>query len=52
MAAWALESLTLKATRSGEVRGMTWEEVDLGGRDSTGKYGSQSLLFGPFRQRG
>lgn len=30
MAARALEFLTLTASRSGEVRGMTWDEVDLG----------------------
>ncbi|MGP6089859.1 tyrosine-type recombinase/integrase [Antarctobacter jejuensis] len=30
MAARALEFLTLTAARSGEVRGMTWEEVDMG----------------------
>lgn len=31
MAARALEFLTLTAARSGEVRGMTWDEIDLGG---------------------
>jgi integrase len=31
MAARALEFLTMCAARSGEVRGMTWGEVDLGG---------------------
>jgi integrase len=30
MAARALEFLTMTASRSGEVRGMTWDEVDLG----------------------
>lgn len=37
MAARALEFLTLTAARSGEVRGMTWEEVDLVGRVGGGK---------------
>jgi integrase len=31
MAARALQFLTLTAARSGEVRGMTWDEIDLGG---------------------
>lgn len=35
MAARALEFLTLTASRSGEVRGMTWDEIDIGGRDAT-----------------
>jgi integrase len=35
MAARALQFLALTAARSGEVRGMTWEEIDLGGRDRT-----------------
>ncbi|WP_346346503.1 site-specific integrase [Thetidibacter halocola] len=35
MAARALEFLTLTAARSGEVRGMTWDEIDLGRRDKT-----------------
>ena len=35
IAARALEFLTLTAARSGEVRGMTWEEIDFGGRDTT-----------------
>ena len=35
MAARALEFLTLTAARSGEVRGMTWEELDLGAPDKT-----------------
>lgn len=35
MAARALQFLTLTAARSGEVRGMTWEEIDFGGRDRT-----------------
>jgi integrase len=35
MAARALEFLTLTASRSGEVRGMTWDEIDFGGRDKT-----------------
>ena len=35
MAARALEFLTLTAARSGEVRGMTWDEIDFGGRDKT-----------------
>ncbi|MBW6419570.1 site-specific integrase [Celeribacter sp. PS-C1] len=33
MAARALEFLTLTAARSGEVRGATWDEMDLGERD-------------------
>ncbi len=33
MAARALEFLTLTAARSGEVRGMTWDEVNFGDRD-------------------
>lgn len=37
MAAKALQFLTLTAARSGEVRGMTWDEVDLGRRDRTDK---------------
>lgn len=32
MAAWALRFLVLTAARSGEVRGMTWDEIDFGGR--------------------
>lgn len=32
MAARALQFLTLTAARSGEVRGMTWDEVDLGAK--------------------
>ena len=35
IAARALEFLNLTAARSGEVRGMTWDEVDFGGRDKT-----------------
>lgn len=35
MAARALEFLTLTAARSGEVRGMTWDELDLMGGDKT-----------------
>lgn len=35
MAARALQFLTLTAARSGEVRGMTWEEIDFGPRDKT-----------------
>jgi len=35
MAAQALQFLTLCAARSGEVRGMTWDEVSFGGRDKT-----------------
>ena len=35
MAARAVEFLTLTAARSGEVRGMTWDEIDFGGRDKT-----------------
>lgn len=35
MAARALEFATLTAARSGEVRGMTWDELDLGGREKT-----------------
>ncbi|WP_323769335.1 tyrosine-type recombinase/integrase [Antarctobacter sp.] len=31
MAARALQFLTLTAARSGEVRGLTWDEIDLGG---------------------
>jgi integrase len=37
MAARAVEFLTLTAARSGEVRGMTWDEIDFGGRDKTDK---------------
>lgn len=37
MAARALEFLTLTAARSGEVRGMTWEEIDFRQRDKTDK---------------
>jgi integrase len=37
MAARALEFVTLTAARSGEVRGMTWDEIDFGGRDKTDK---------------
>lgn len=37
MAARALEFLTLTASRSGEVRGMMWDEIDFGGRDKTDK---------------
>ncbi|MDO9525619.1 MAG: integrase arm-type DNA-binding domain-containing protein, partial [Gemmobacter sp.] len=35
MAARALEFLTLTAARSGEVRGMTWDEIDFVGQDKT-----------------
>jgi integrase len=35
MAARAVEFLTLTAARSGEVRGMTWDEIDFGDRDKT-----------------
>jgi integrase len=35
MAARALEFAALTAARSGEVRGMTWDELDYGGRDKT-----------------
>ena len=35
MAARALQFLTMCAARSGEVRGMTWGEVEFGGRDKT-----------------
>ena len=35
MAAQALQFLTLTAARSGEVRGMTWDEIDFGARDKT-----------------
>ncbi len=37
MAARALEFLTLTAARSGEVRGMVWDEVTFWGRDKTDK---------------
>ena len=37
MAARAVEFLTLTAARSGGVRGMTWDEIDFGGRDKTDK---------------
>jgi integrase len=37
MAARALEFVTLTAARSGEVRGMTWGEIDFGARDKTDK---------------
>lgn len=37
MAARAMEFLTLTAARSGEVRGMAWDEIDFGGRDKTDK---------------
>ncbi len=37
MAARALEFATLTAARSGEVRGMTWDEIDFRGRDKTDK---------------
>ena len=37
MAARALEFLTLTAARSGEVRGMTWDEIDFGAQDKTDK---------------
>ena len=35
MAARALQFLTLCASRSGEVRGMTWDELDFGNRGKT-----------------
>ncbi|MCC0071098.1 MAG: integrase arm-type DNA-binding domain-containing protein [Rhodobacteraceae bacterium] len=35
MAAKALQFLTLTAARSGEVRGMTWGEIEIAGRDNT-----------------
>lgn len=37
MAAKALQFLTLTAARSGEVRGMTWGEIEIEGRDKTDK---------------
>jgi integrase len=37
MAARAVVFLTLTAARSGEVRGMTWDEIDFGGRDKIDK---------------
>lgn len=37
MGAKALQFLALTAARSGEVRGMTWDELDLGRRDKTDK---------------
>ena len=37
MAARALEFVALTASRSGEVRGMTWDEIDFGARDKTDK---------------
>ena len=37
MAARALEFVTLTAARSGEVRGMTWDEIDFGARDKIDK---------------
>jgi len=37
IAARALQFLALTAARSGEVRGMTWEEIDFGSRDKTDK---------------
>ena len=37
IAARALEFLTLTAARSGEVRGMTWDELDFAGQDKTDK---------------
>lgn len=37
MAARALQFLTLTAARSGEVRGMTWDEIDFGPQDKTDK---------------
>lgn len=36
MAAKALQFLTLTAARSGEVRGMTWDEIDFGSNNVTG----------------
>jgi integrase len=35
MATRALEFVALTAARSGEVRGMTWDEIDFGARDKT-----------------
>ena len=35
IAARALQFLVLTAARSGEVRGMTWDELDIGGGDKT-----------------
>jgi integrase len=37
MAAKALQFLAMTGARSGEVRGMTWDEIDLGHRDKTDK---------------
>jgi len=37
MAARALQFLALTAARSGEVRGMTWDEIDFGPQDRTDK---------------
>lgn len=36
IAAKALQFLTLTAARSGEVRGMTWDEIDFGEKDTNG----------------
>lgn len=38
MAAQALQFLTLTAARSGEVRGMTWDELDLSPEDVSGTH--------------
>ncbi len=37
MAAKALQFLTMTAARSGEVRGMTWEEIDFGAKSEIGE---------------
>lgn len=43
MAARALEFLTLTAARSGEVRGMTWDEVDFDGGVTSNKSVTQAV---------
>jgi integrase len=45
MAARALEFLTLTAARSGEVRGMTWDEVTIDGPDKTDLTDKTSLAI-------
>ncbi|CAN5849640.1 hypothetical protein BH23GEM5_BH23GEM5_28650 [soil metagenome] len=52
MAARALEFLALTASRSGEVRGMTWDELDFGARDKTDIRAPRTISHSPeFRGR-
>lgn len=50
MAAQALRFLALTAARSGEIRGMTWEEIDFGTPDKTDETPETTSSASPARQ--